>query len=688
MTLVGSKVGQYRITGILGEGGMGRVYAAFDETLQREVALKTWHPDRMDAATRTRLLREARALSQLEHPNICAIHGFVESDGGNLLVLENIRGRNLKEALARGTAGIDPGLRLRIAEQVAAALAAAHAKGIVHRDLKPANVMITADGTVKVLDFGLARTSEEPPVSEPEPGALRIETGEMAFLQTEAGRVAGTVAWMSPEQARGEAVTTASDVYSFGLLLQELFTGVPPYDPDLEPNLLRVKVMEGDSRPAAGIDRDLAALIERMKSLAPAARPTAVEIVQRLEWVRGKRRRRLRRTAWAAAAVFLAAAAVKYTFDLRRERDLAVAARQEAEQARLESDQVAKFLEEVFRVSDPTQAAQPGSVTARELLDRASERIRTGLRDQPLVRARLMSSMGRIYFRLGLYDRVEPLFQEALSERERVLGPNHPDVAVSLNELAALEQAFRRPESEAHFRRAISIQEKTLGRDHPDLAKTLANLGVFYAVTGRFKEAEPMFVRALAIRELHPEAPAEIAASLHNLGGVYVDMGELAKAEPLLQRALKIREAILPPDHPDQVGTVSALATLLRRRGRLEEALRLDREVLANWEKRLGPEHPLVALACFNLGEQYRELGRKAEAEASLRRSVAIREKVFGPASQDLVSPLRDLGLVLRDEGRTREADALIRRALAIAEKTMPPDSPVLRELREDPAAR
>src|SRR6185436_308487 len=277
-------IGHIRIDGYLAEGGMGAVYVGFDEKLERQVALKAIRSGQLTAGARARFLLEARLLSQLDHPNICRIHGYLESEQGDFLILELIRGRTLREILREGG---DPGARLAIAEAVARALEAAHEKGIIHRDLKPDNVMLTEDGRVKVLDFGLARSeamdSGDESASLPEAPAPRPPSRDVVGFwmpsvasRTALGALVGTPASMSPEQARGAPATAASDVYALGLLLQELFTGRPPYESGLSEDLLLIKAADGDTLPVEGVrDADLAALIRRLKALAPEARPTA-----------------------------------------------------------------------------------------------------------------------------------------------------------------------------------------------------------------------------------------------------------------------------------------------------------------------------------------------------------------------------------------------------------------------------
>ena len=212
-SLVGRQFGHYRIVSPLGEGGMGEVYRAHDTKLSRDVAIKTLpYEFARDRERVARFRREARTLASLNHPHIAAIYGLEEFDRTDFLVLELVEGKHPSGPLPVAEV-------LRIGAQVADALAAAHARGIIHRDLKPANVMVTPEGRVKVLDFGLAKAM----YGEEEP-ALAL-SGTVTAIDTVAGHLIGTPAYMSPEQARGERVDQRTDIWSFGCLLYELLTG-------------------------------------------------------------------------------------------------------------------------------------------------------------------------------------------------------------------------------------------------------------------------------------------------------------------------------------------------------------------------------------------------------------------------------------------------------------------------------
>jgi hypothetical protein len=239
---IGSRLGPYEIQAAIGAGGMGEVYRARDTRLHRDVAVKVLpdafaaDPDRL-----ARFEREAQLLASLNHPNIAAIHGLEESGGARALVLEFVDGPTLADRLAEGPLPIDEALRT--ARQIAGALEAAHDIGIVHRDLKPANIKLRSDGTVKVLDFGLAKALEHAPASAPS----LAPTVTSPAMVTGAGVILGTAAYMSPEQARGRPVDKRTDIWAFGCVLYEMLTGRRAFDgPEVTDVLARILEREPD----------------------------------------------------------------------------------------------------------------------------------------------------------------------------------------------------------------------------------------------------------------------------------------------------------------------------------------------------------------------------------------------------------------------------------------------------------
>src|SRR5262249_54678611 len=215
---IGTQLGSHEITALLGKGGMGEVYRARDLKLKREVAIKILPEEfARDTDRVTRFQREAEVLASLNHPNIAGIHDLEETKGTRYLVLELVEGETLAGRIARGPIRMEEALD--IALQICEALEAAHERGIVHRDLKPANIKITADGKVKVLDFGLAKAMESVP------GNAMMSDSPTLLSGTTGGVLIGTAAYMSPEQAVGRVVDRRADIWAFGVVLWEMLTG-------------------------------------------------------------------------------------------------------------------------------------------------------------------------------------------------------------------------------------------------------------------------------------------------------------------------------------------------------------------------------------------------------------------------------------------------------------------------------
>jgi len=282
--------------------------------------------------------------------------------------------------------------------------------------------------------------------------------------------------------------------------------------------------------------------------------------------------------------------------------------------------------------------------------------------------------------RAALYAEAEPLMRRTLAIDENRYGPDHPDVAIRLNNLAHLLAATNRlAEEEPLMRRALAILEKSLGPGHPNVATAINNLATLLCATNRLAEAEPLMRRALAIDENRygPDHP-DVARDLHNLAQLLEGTNRLAEAEPLMRRALAIWEKSLGPDHPDVASAISNLAQLLEGTNRLAEAEPLMRRALAIDENSYGPNHPEVARDLNNLAQLLQATNRLAEAEPLMRRALAIDENRYGPDHPDVARDLHNLATLLWATNRLAEAEPLMRRALAIWEKSLGPDHPMV----------
>jgi serine/threonine protein kinase/tetratricopeptide (TPR) repeat protein len=336
----GDRIGRIRIDGLIGIGGMGEVYRGFDERLERAVAIKVIHADKRGGAMRGRFLREARLLSKLEHPNICRIYDVLERPDGDYLVLELVEGETLGQRIRRGISASEA---LRIALQVARVLEAAHARGIIHRDLKPDNVMITPAGEIKVLDFGLARVADDelaegPPLDDVDfavddqaqtalldarvpSDAAHTDVDTTQPDRTRIGSLVGTLLYMSPEQANGRALTTASDVYSLGIVMLQMLGVAEPYGATPDSRELLHLVRRGAIVWREAGDRHTMALLRRLTSLEPSRRPSAQQTARQLQMLI-ERPGMLRKWWLAAAVVALVASGVVLTQHVRESRNL------------------------------------------------------------------------------------------------------------------------------------------------------------------------------------------------------------------------------------------------------------------------------------------------------------------------------------------------------------------------------
>ncbi|TDD17937.1 serine/threonine protein kinase [Kribbella turkmenica] len=252
---------RYRLNEVLGHGGMGEVFRGCDELLGRPVAVKLLLPHRNDPFAESRFRREARTAAMVKDPHVVAAYDFGQQDGNYYLVMELVEGRSLAHELAlRGP--LEPERAVDVVRQAAAGIAAAHRRDIVHRDIKPANLLIDADGTVKVADFGIARFVTDPPTSVP-------------------GQVLGTSLYLAPERARGEPATGASDVYALGCVLYQLVTGRPPFDGDDPTDILSQHVRTEPVPPSEtcpGLAGPVEDLLLRMLAKEPTHRPSATAI--------------------------------------------------------------------------------------------------------------------------------------------------------------------------------------------------------------------------------------------------------------------------------------------------------------------------------------------------------------------------------------------------------------------------
>ena len=711
----GQRLGPYRIVQEIGRGGMGAVYQAVrdDQEFDQQVALKVVR-GLLASDSVKRFRAERQILASLAHPNIGRLlDGGTTPDGVPYFVMEHVDGVPIDTYCKEQRLPLHE--RLRLFLHVCDAVAYAHRRLVVHRDLKPTNILVTNNGEPKLLDFGIATLmdgGEEAggPVAPP-------LTGAMAHLLTPE--------YASPEQIRGERVTTASDVYSLGVLLYELVAGSRPYQfhsrrPDEMARVVCDEVPEkpsslpGRRQLAGDLDTIVLAALEKDPSRRmPSVEAFAQDIRRHLAgepilirpstvWYRAGRFVRRHKIGVAAAAsivVLLAGWGVTVSIQSQRiaqERDTA--------------QEVTAFLVDLFASSDPFEA-RSADLTARALVDKGAARL-TELADRPAIHAQLLETVGKVYRSLGESRRAAELLRESLAVSER-LGTGGPAEASTLNELAeALREDGRFEDAEPLYRRALAIREQAFGPRSVETAHSLNNLALLLRARGQTDEAATKFADAVAIwkQTLGPRDP-QVAVGLSNQSLIARDLGKFEDSERLVREALEIRLATLGEVHPQTANSLMALGQTLNLRGRNRDAvapmaraleirrkiyganntivdsslnnlasLRQDlgdldgaeglyREALAN-QRRLG-RHPNVAVTANNLASLLEERRRYPEAEALFRESLDIRRERFGPRHASVARATHNLARLLVAEGALDEGESLARQALSLRREVL-----------------
>ena len=614
-------IGPYRIFDQIGRGGMGTIYLAGRDTNgdHDRVALKVLNDAGWSRDTMLRFDQERAILSSLNHPGIARyLDSGVTGDGRPFLAMEYVEGLPIDRFCDENRLRVEQRLRLFI--DTARAVTHAHRAMIVHRDIKPSNILVTAENQVKLLDFGIARILDESPAAAS--GGL-----------TRTGLRVLTPEYASPEQMRGELVTTSSDVYQLGLVLYELLTGRRPYrlegrtatelerviceQPIVAPSAAVVRAAGSsespDDRRAAAesaaharssrpdrlrrrLKGDLDTIVKMALRKEPERRYQSVEqltrdiehhlegrpISARKDSVTYRMGKLVRRHPWrlAAGASILALVVALAGMALERQSTENERMRLEAER----SQQVAAFLQGLFDIDQTTPAAGE-AVTARELLDRGAGTLEGDLDNQPQLQATLQGLLGEMYRKLGQFDQAQRLLDQALETNRAIFDPDHPAVLASLvGRARLLADLGRFDEAEASYLGALDGYRGSpegLGRE---AALCRFHLAELYVLTGRYEEAEPLFSSALDGLSSAPDArDAELAASITGLSSLYWSQGRYEEAEPLLIRARAIYEALPRRSTRELAGVLGSLGQIAQRRGDIESAeplLGRSREIL------------------------------------------------------------------------------------------------------------
>jgi serine/threonine-protein kinase len=701
LDLLGQRVGQYQVLEWLGQGGMATVYLAQreGEGFTQRVALKVVSRRLSDPLIQRRSNEERRLLARLEHRSIARlIDGGVTPAGHPFYAMEYVEGRDLLEYCDAKKLSIKQ--RLQLFLEVCAPVQFAHERLIVHCDLKPSNIYVTDDGHVKLLDFGVARLID--------PDAAGSGDTGLWF----------TPAYASPEQVRREPPGTHSDVYSLGVLLYEILTGHRPYQfgsrlheevsrtvGEVVPPLPSQVVTQPGSRSIEGrrtevpaedlassrrtttqamkkrLRGDLDAIV--MKALAKdqqdrysTAEQLATDIRRHLSHrlvssvpatPRYRAEKYLRRNKGAVTAATLVlltlGAGVGTTlWQAARATDAAAEARDEAEKAQL----VASLMADLFRLSDPNEALGD-TITARDLLDRGTERIQVEFGDQPIVQADLLSEVASVYNNLGLFSRAKPLVEQALRLRTEQLGVASVEVSESLVQLGTLQGSLGEQRGAIEtLSRAIDIREPLVAYPDDVLVEAQAALGWMVRADGQYERAAQLFAEALeAKRLIDPSAPGT-ADLMFGLAASFHDGGMLDQADSVFGVVIASLDETSRPT-PTAVAALENVGMIRRLREQYREAVPLLRSAVDMSIRLYGVEHAVVLSTQNELGLALSGAGAWGEAEQLLRNAGRISEQVLGPLHMQTARIQESLGSVLDHQGQYEEAANL--HQLALQEK-------------------
>jgi len=674
---LGERIGPWVLTRLLGRGGMASVYLAerADGHFDQQAALKLLRRGLDTDDLVRRFLAERQILSALNHPNIARLlDGGATQDGLPYLALAYVDGIPITEYCDSRSCTTEE--RLHLFMEVGKAVQYAHSNLVVHRDLKPSNILVTPDGTVKLLDFGIAKLLD--------PEASRGETPV-----TRTGFRPLTPEYASPEQVRGDPITTASDVYQLGVLLYRLLTGQRPYEVPTSSAAAMAEVITTvvPPRPSTHKRRlrgDVDVIILKALRKDPDRRyGSAIEMVEDVRRhldghpISARRESRayrigkfVKRNAWLAAAVatlvlLLGAYAVtlfRYGRELETERNLA---RQEAAKA----EEVSRFLVDLYRSPDPY--APPGGsggkdITMRQALLDGASRARAELDDQPVLQATLFHNIGEILYNLDVPEDALPLWEETLALERSLYGQESEEAAASLwyvGELTA--SVVGRDSAVKVFRHLLDLNERLHGPSSSQAARTLESLGVTLNNMGRVEESVGYLEKTVATyRSTNDSVSAEaFAGALGHLSDTYRDLGRSDEALAATTEAVEIIEPALGPEHPFTAIQWIKLAGCQEDVGDSEAAAANYARALPVLQRQLGEEHVQYLNSLNNYAVLLQGLARLDEAEAAHRELLEIRTRRGGEASGETIASLQNLGALLSRRGRYAEADSLVSRA-------------------------
>jgi len=699
-SLSGKIFGNYRAVEQIGSGGMGSVYLAerADGQFEQKVALKIIKPGMNSKEIVSRFEAERQILARLQHPNIARLlDGGISDSGLPYFTMEYVEGKPITEYCDEKNLTIEQ--RLELFKKVCEAVLYAHQNLVIHRDIKPSNILVQEDGTVKLLDFGIAKVFEE--------------NKEQKFV-TRTGMRVMTPEYASPEQVRGEPVSTATDIYSLGLILYQLLTGCPPYEVTSTSaiEMERIICLTEPQKPSTMITKIFSSPSDRNQKFSPdfisRKRKTTIPKLKKrisgdldnicLMAIRKEPERRYNSIAQlmtdiqnhltglpisarksttsyrtkkfiqrhkvgvavtSAALIIIAGVTIFYTIQLAEERDKAEL---EAEKSR----KVSEFLAGLFEVSDPSQS-KGKDITARELLDNGARKIEVEMKDEPEVQAMMLDVIGRVYRTLGIYDKAESYMLEGLTIRQNILDENDPDLALSyfnLGEMCHYKNDYVK--ANEYYRKALEIREAAFGPDNLDVAHSVDLISRLERDKHNFHLADSLAKVAMEIRlKLTSDSDHVMVDSYHSLAMLADINGNSEEAEKYMRK----EAGILKREGKEYPAFLSNFAQTLSRNSKFIEADSVIKKALEVSREYYGAEHPYFA----NTLEQYalfkNDMGFSDTALVIMNSVIEIRKKVFGEQSKDYTLTLNNVGRMYYNLNQYGKSIEYFKKAIKISYK-------------------
>ncbi|MBT8079195.1 MAG: serine/threonine-protein kinase [Gammaproteobacteria bacterium] len=611
---IDQQLGNYRVLSLLAKGGMARVYRAerIDGSFEREVAIKIL-PSGLSQEYARRFEIERKILASLSHNYIAQLYDAGVSPSGNLfLVMELIDGQPIDAYASDHTLGTAAKTRLML--NLGEALAFAHSRLVVHRDLKPSNVLVTVDGSLKLLDFGIAKIVE--PSNE--------ETVDARPM---------TPRYASPEQLLNEPVSVASDIYQFGLLFLSLFKRRAELDEDTPASVLKRAMQKTsltvDSQIATTLPLELVAILNKCLRAEPGERyGSATELVSDLRnYLNGfpvsarnpgpfrRATKFLRRNWLTSGAVALAGVSLLvFLVSTLRQQAMTEEARDIAERQKARAEQTTEFLIDLFDANRSDEALGE-DLTARDILERGQRQL-DELEGQPELKADLLEAIGGVYRNLGDFENAIALVSEALEIKERTYRDQPVEMASTLELLSRLQKRHgQNSEALATAQRALDLRTIALGEHHEDTLQTLSAVGYILSGMKRTSEAIDVNRRVLeGLRAIHGENHTSVTTAINNLAAANIDAGNYARAAELLEEVMKWNGVQLPEDHPWVATDLMNYAGALGYLGRHEESVAAYERSIEMRRKMQGKAHPDVFVVQRFYAAQLERSGRHTAA--------------------------------------------------------------------------